>query len=81
MATLVLAFFALFILPFYLRSKVNTMPEFLKKRYDRKTRYVFFGFTICTAMFPTARYLWLLRHYGRRRFSNSKGSSNTFNHS
>lgn len=51
MATLVLIFFALFILPFYLRSKVNTMPEFLEKRYDRRSRYAFSGFTIFTAMF------------------------------
>lgn len=51
MATLVLIFFALFILPFYLRSKVNTMPEFLEQRYDRRSRYFFSAFTIFTAMF------------------------------
>ncbi len=51
MATLVLLFFALFVLPFYLRSKVNTMPEFLEKRYDRRSRYVFSGFSVFTAMF------------------------------
>jgi solute:Na+ symporter, SSS family len=51
MATLVLLFFALFILPFYLRAKVNTMPEFLERRYDRRSRYVFSGFSVFTAMF------------------------------
>jgi solute:Na+ symporter, SSS family len=51
MATIVLVFFALFIIPFYLRSKVSTMPEFLEKRYDRKARYAFSGFTVFTAMF------------------------------
>jgi solute:Na+ symporter, SSS family len=51
MATLVLVFFAFFILPFYLRSKVNTVPEFLEHRYDRRARYVFSGFTLVTAMF------------------------------
>jgi solute:Na+ symporter, SSS family len=51
MATLVLLFFALFVLPFYLRAKVNTMPEFLERRYDRRSRYVFSGFSVFTAMF------------------------------
>lgn len=51
MGTLVLIFFALFILPFYLRSKVNTMPEFLEQRYDRRARKVFAGFSIFTAIF------------------------------
>lgn len=51
MGTLVLIFFALFILPFYLRSKVNTMPEFLEQRYDRRARRVFAGFSIFTAIF------------------------------
>jgi solute:Na+ symporter, SSS family len=51
MATLVLVFFTLFILPFYLRSKVNTMPEFLEKRYDGRSRALFSGFTVFTAMF------------------------------
>lgn len=50
MATLILVFFTIFILPFYLRSKVNTMPQFLEERYDRRSRYVFSGFTIGTAM-------------------------------
>lgn len=50
-ATVVLVFFAVFILPFYLRSKVETMPEFLEKRYSRKTRYVFSGFSVLTAIF------------------------------
>lgn len=51
MGTLVLIFFALFILPFYLRSKVNTMPEFLEQRYDRRARKVFAAFSIFTAIF------------------------------
>ncbi len=50
-ATVVLIFFALFILPFYLRSKVDTMPQFLEKRFDRRTRYVFSGFSVITAIF------------------------------
>jgi solute:Na+ symporter, SSS family len=50
MATLVLLFFALFILPIYLQSKISTVPEFLERRYDRRSRYAFSGFTVVTAM-------------------------------
>lgn len=51
MATLVLVFFALFILPFYLRSHVSTMPEFLAHRYDKRSRYAFSLFSVFTALF------------------------------
>lgn len=51
MATLVLCFFAVFILPYYLHSKVSTMPEFLERRYDGRSRMLFSAFTIFTAMF------------------------------
>lgn len=50
MATLVLVFFTLFILPFYLRSKIQTITEFLESRYDRRSRYVYSCFTVFTAM-------------------------------
>lgn len=46
MAAVVLVFFAIFFLPFYLRSKVYTMPEFLERRYDARSRYLFSGITI-----------------------------------
>ncbi len=41
MAAVVLVFFALFFLPFYLRSRVYTMPEYLERRYDHRCRYLF----------------------------------------
>lgn len=50
-ATLVLVFFALFILPFYLRAKVSTMPEFLERRYDGRARTTFSAFSVGTAIF------------------------------
>ena len=50
MATLVLLVFALLILPFYLQSKISTVPEFLEKRYDRRSRYTFSGFNVLTGM-------------------------------
>jgi SSS family solute:Na+ symporter len=45
-AVVVLIFFAIFFLPFYLKSGVYTMPEFLEKRYDRRSRYYFSFITI-----------------------------------
>lgn len=49
-ATLVLIFFSLFVLPFYLRSKVSTMPEFLERRYDKRARKIFAAFSVFTAI-------------------------------
>jgi SSS family solute:Na+ symporter len=46
MAAVVLVIFSIFFLPFYLRSKVYTMPEFLERRYDSRTRFLFSGITI-----------------------------------
>jgi SSS family solute:Na+ symporter len=46
MAAVVLVIFALFFMPFYLNSKVYTMPEFLERRYDSRARYFFSIITI-----------------------------------
>ena len=46
LAAVILVFFAIFFLPFYLRSKVYTMPEFLERRYDTRSRYYFSFITI-----------------------------------
>lgn len=46
MAVIVLILFALFFLPFYLRSQVFTMPEFLERRFDVRSRYYFSAVTI-----------------------------------
>ena len=45
-AVVVLIFFSIFFLPFYLKSKVYTMPEFLQRRYDKRSRYYFSFITI-----------------------------------
>jgi len=45
-AVLVLVFFAIFFLPFYLKSGVYTMPEFLERRYDAASRYYFSMVTV-----------------------------------
>lgn len=46
MATVVLAFFCVFFLPFLLRSQVYTLPEFLERRFDRRARVYFSALTI-----------------------------------
>jgi SSS family solute:Na+ symporter len=40
-ASVVLVFFAFFILPFLLKAQVFTLPEFLERRYDRRLRSYF----------------------------------------
>ena len=51
MAAIILIIFIFFILPFYLRSRVFTMPEFLEKRYDVRSRIAFSGFNLFANMF------------------------------
>jgi len=51
MAGIVLVIFAIFFIPFYLKSKVFTMPEFLERRFDAKSRYYFSGMTILGNIF------------------------------
>jgi len=53
-ATVILIFFVFFILPFYLRAKVYTMPQFLETRFDRRSRVMFSGFTVFANMFIDA---------------------------
>lgn len=46
MAAVVLVVFSMFFLPFYLKTKVYTMPEFLERRYDFRSRYYFSFITV-----------------------------------
>ncbi len=59
-AVIVLIFFAIFFLPFYLKSRVYTMPEFLARRFDQRSRY-YFAFTtlIGNVMIETAAPLYV----------------------
>lgn len=60
LAAVILVFFAIFFLPFYLRSKVYTMPEFLERRYDSRSRYYFSFITIVgNVMLDTAAGLYV----------------------
>ncbi len=59
MAAVVLIFFAIFFLPYYLKSQVYTMPEFLEKRFDARSRYYFSGLTLVgTIIIDTAGSLY-----------------------
>ena len=51
MTTVILVVFIFFILPFYLRSGVFTLPEFLERRFDRRSRLAFAGFNLFANMF------------------------------
>lgn len=51
MTTVILAIFIFFILPFYLRSQVFTLPEFLNNRFDGRSRLAFAGFNLFANMF------------------------------
>ena len=46
MAVIVLVLFAVFILPIYLKSKMFTLPEYLEKRFDQRSRLYFSALTL-----------------------------------
>lgn len=53
-SVLVMIFFAWFILPFYIKSKIFTIPEFLEKRFSVASRYYFSAITIVVNIFLDA---------------------------
>jgi SSS family solute:Na+ symporter len=53
-SVLVMIFFAWFILPFYIKSKIFTIPEFLEKRFNVASRYYFSAITIIVTIFLDA---------------------------
>ena len=54
MAAIILIFFIFFLLPFYIKSGVFTMPEFLERRYDHRVRSIFSCLLIFFAVFLSA---------------------------
>ncbi|MBW3603713.1 MAG: sodium:solute symporter [Actinobacteria bacterium] len=50
-ATVVLIFFSLFMLPYFLRAGLFTIPEYLETRFDKRSRYAFSAFTIMAIIF------------------------------
>ena len=55
MTTVILVIFIFFLLPFYLRSRVYTLPEFLERRFDGRARIAFSGFNLFAKMFGFSR--------------------------
>ncbi len=53
-AAFIIIFFVFFIYPFYMRSRVSTVPEFLEKRYDVRTRRSYSGFNVVANLFVDA---------------------------
>lgn len=50
----VMVFFAVFLLPLYIKSKVFTIPEFLERRFDKRSRYYFSAICIIGNIFLDA---------------------------
>ena len=50
-AALVLIFFALFMLPAFLRAGLYTIPQFLATRYDKRSRIAYSVFTVLAILF------------------------------
>ena len=53
-SVIVMVFFAWFLLPFYIKSKIFTIPEFLEKRFNVACRYYFSAITIIVNIFLDA---------------------------
>jgi solute:Na+ symporter, SSS family len=53
-AIIPILFFLVFFLPFYLRNKIFTLPEFLEGRYDKRSRYYLSTITIIGYTFADA---------------------------
>jgi len=50
MAGVVLVFMAIFLIPFFIRSQISTIPEYLEKRFNVQSRKYFSGLTIVTSV-------------------------------
>jgi SSS family solute:Na+ symporter len=50
MAGLVLVFLSFYFIPFFIKSRLSTIPEFLEKRFDVRSRKYFSGLTIFTSI-------------------------------
>ena len=46
MAAFILVFFAIFFIPCYLNARITTVPEFLERRFDRRSRLYFSAMTL-----------------------------------
>jgi SSS family solute:Na+ symporter len=53
-SVLVMVFFAMFFFPFYIKSGIFTIPEFLEKRFYKRSRYYFSFITLIGSTFLDA---------------------------
>ncbi len=51
MAAFILVFMVFFSIPFFLRSKIRTIPEYLERRFSRRSRIYFSGLNIFLIVF------------------------------
>lgn len=51
---IVMILFAVFLLPLYIKSKIYTIPEFLEKRFDKRSRFYFSAICILGNIFLDA---------------------------
>jgi len=51
---IVMVFFAIFLLPLYIRSRIFTIPEFLERRFDKRSRFYFSAICIIGNIFLDA---------------------------
>lgn len=51
---IVMSLFAVFLLPLYIKSKIFTIPEFLEKRFDKRSRFFFSAICIIGNIFLDA---------------------------
>jgi len=51
MASVVLVFMAIFFIPFFIKTRISTVPEFLQKRFDARSRNYFSALTIFLTIF------------------------------
>lgn len=54
LAVVILIVFITFVLPFFLRSKVFTAPQFLEKRYNHRSKLIFSAFLLLANIFIDA---------------------------
>ena len=64
-AILPILLFLVFFLPFYLRNKIFTLPEFLQGRYDVRSRYYLSIVTIVGYAFLDAAVTLLMKMFSR----------------
>lgn len=75
MAALGLIIVAIFFLPIYLKNKIYTMPEFLRKRFDNRVSMIMAVFWYMSLSILHQSYIWVLWLYMQLRMFHLSGVS------